>query len=329
MIEHEIKIPLVFKVQYLPSRRHSKPLNIFAHEMVTVTVREADAAEAPIATRYDKYKAPDGKLAIRWLNGEFYRPIYDSRWSGRPAQYLIAQELREFSEAGRPYYNPLFRDLTLYGYEEHTRSPTPEVSTLPIIRWSGRDEALQKLMATAKDLLVVDGLTYERIGMPVYSVSDKGFFERSVSVDIGPIEEFKDRSTTTIFPLTRFQDAQEHAARHLGVTLPADDAAEILIPGVFTFDEATPATLELLTKSVDAHFKDIGHADKATAMAWYDFRDATTLALESKSETQIDAAIYQFGEAYRNSPAPRTQSLEYLDKAIERWNNRALAGPSL
>ncbi len=326
MIEHKITVPLVYHFTYLPTARHSKGVRGIAVEKIVVTIRESDLAEMPVAARRKVYSAPGGKESYRLGLDGFYSEVHASRYSGRPNQYLLAQELREFSEEGSPYNNALLKNMDSSAYERYLKGEGIAPDSVAKITSSKRDEAFTALMENARNLMVVDGIVLSRSEMPVYYVRQGGgFYESYITVEVGDKAGFKDKPQAQIFPLNQFEDMKAYATSHFNGRFDDDDRVEILIPQAFDFDDIKPATLELLSRSMQKHQASIGYADKQTAEAWFDFRDQVHKAMETKSDADIGDAIER-GNCYRNSEAPKADAIDLLDEAIKRWDNRAVTG---
>jgi hypothetical protein len=325
MIEHEIEVPLVYYFTYVPSRRHSKDLKATAVEQVKVSIREADAAEMPVAARHKVWGAPDGKESFRVGPDGFYTEVHDSRWSGRPSEYLLSQELREFSQQGQIYCNALFEGMERGAYEDFQRGHAIAPDSVAIIKSSKRDQAMDQLLQNAANLVVLDGRMWRRVEMPVYHISQGGsFFDTPyASVEIGPRSKFEDKAKDRIFPLNQFDEVKAYAAAHLNGGLDDDARAEIFIREAFDYDDVTPATLELLEKAAEQHRKDIGSFNKETAMVWYDFRDATAKALETHNEEDIEAAI-ACGRAYIQNGMAYDTATKRIEQAALRWEDRPM-----
>jgi hypothetical protein len=325
MIEHEIEVPLVYYFSYLETRRHSKPVNGIGVETLKVKIREADLAEVPVAARHKVSSAPGGKETFRIGPDGFYTEVHASRYSGRPSQYLIAQELREFSEQGQTYCNALFEDMERSAYERFQRGEAINPESVAIIKTSGREKALETLTANAANLLVMDGAVWRRVEMPVYYVTQGGGFLSTpyVDIEIGDKSKFADKPQERIFPLNQFDEAKAYALSHFNGEVDHAQRAEIFIREAFNYDDVTPATLELLSRSMEEHRKDIGYSDKETATIWFDFRDATTKALATKQEADIEAAI-ECGKLYRARPEAYERAAKLLDEAAMRWEDRMM-----
>jgi hypothetical protein len=320
MIEHTFEVPLVYYFRFLETKRHKTEASGVAVETVKVTIREAEKAELPEAARYDNSIAPNGKETFRMGSDGFYKEVHFCRYSGDPNQYLLSQELVEFSQSGTVYANALFNGQQSSAYERYQRGEARDPSSVATVKSSGREEALATLMDRARNLIVMDGKVLERYEMPVLYVSRSSSW---VSVDVGDKKTFADKAQAQIFPLSQFDEASAFTAEHFNKPLDERDRIEILIPNVFDFDDVTPAVLELLRQAVNQHWKDIGHADKATAVAWLDFRDATSKAMVSKSEADVEAAI-ECGNVYRAKPLAYERAISKLDTAIERWAMRSV-----
>lgn len=325
MTQHEITLPLIYKIKYLQSKRHSREQETYVREMLTVSITEVSTTDAPFAARYYSWGAPGDQIALRTFEGHIYKPVFDSRYSGKPAEYLLPQELREFSEQGRPYYNPLLRGLPQWVYENNIRNPAKDASEFSIVVSSERDKDLKTVMDAAEGILLVDGLTYERITTPVYKVENSGSY---VSLSVDSPQNFRHQSAVNQFPLHRFEDANDYALAKFGRSIDPKMMAEIFVPEAFAFDDTTPAVLELIVAAVNNHRKSIGDAPQATGHAWFVLRDAVEKAALSRNAADIDA-VFELTEAYRQSPGPRSDAVEKLNEAKERWITRDLVGPAL
>jgi hypothetical protein len=325
MIEHTFEVPLVYYFKYLESKRHSKETSGVAVETVQVTIREADMAELPQAARYDNSSAPDGKETFRLGPDGFYKEVHMSRYSGDRNQYLLSQELVEFSQNGTTYANALFNGQQPTAYERYQRGEARDPASVAVIKSSDREQALATLTDRARNLLVMDGRLLERFEIPVLFVSRGSSW---VTVDVGDRKKFADKPQAQIFPLNQFDEASAFAMEHFRRPLDERDRVEILLPNVFDFDDVTPAVLELLSQSVVAHKKDIGSFDKDTMIVWADFRDAVSKAITSKTEEDIEVAI-ECGNLYRANPLAYESATSKLDAAIERWAMRGVPAMTL
>jgi hypothetical protein len=323
MIEHTLTVPLAYSFSYLPTRRHTNAVRGIGLEYVNVTVREGGEAELPVAARYQDHTAPEGVLHFRLGPDGFYREAFASRSSGAKSVYQSSRELREMSEKGETYCNALLQGQDATSYERFRNGEAIDPNTVATIVKSDRDKAMVQLLARADQLIIIDGAVHEHFKMPVLFIERWGFFESGVSVEIGDHTKFASKPQTQVFPLDRFHDANQYSIQHFHKPVDDYSKVEILIPQAFQYDDITPATLERLGRSMRSHQKDIGYADKATAMAWYDYRNATELALTTKNETDIDAAI-QSGNEYRAIARDNAYGTKDLDMAMERWDNRVM-----
>jgi hypothetical protein len=327
----KVRIPVIYHVEVLKTRRHSKDVTIPVFSYVDCNIPIIDAAEMQIAAEYRNEDAVGGNVRVGFYGDAFYEEAYYEPWrhSGDKAQrekaFLPVETMLEFSSRHSTFENPLLAGLSDNRAGDFRRGEIPEFNPDDYADYKKADvdEAIGKVLKNASRLVVVDGMVWRKVNEPFYIVSPPGFFsDTPPTFSVSHSPDHTGEKAQFMFSLNAWDAMEDECTYRFRRGFDWGDKAKVYIPEVFKLDMTNKVVVRNLRQALDIQYKEIGSAPIETMIAWGHFRDALRTTEES-NETSIQNAL-ELAQAYSNFPEANSSAKDYIKDAARRWNMRPI-----
>ncbi|MCS4088856.1 hypothetical protein [Rhizobium sp. BK176] len=304
-------------------------------ERVAVEIREASPEEAPVAMQWDGGRA--GPMETRWHDG--------SHWAILDRETDVTRRGVTAAEIFRIFDSPMDRNFysLIRGYFEKSDYSSVDLDRSKFVDFDDRSllQAHENVRAWADDCLIVDGMLYTRCPEPMYHVGVGGItvvIERPKETREGRRFETiaNPFRTATLFRADRYEEAAAtFAAAWPNQPLAPEPPITVLVEESLVVDAdrdcLVNTCIDALTMFNRESMMTIPPAVLATlapiaACLWNTAKvdvdaDAAHAALTGLSEA-VRATGYDLSHMDGNPSWA-------IDIAIDRWDNRPVALPSM
>lgn len=349
-----IKISIGYNADVVEIGKRKQVSNNF-FEWIDIPIANPTAEEAPVAVAWreeqpavgDRYQASydqcrkysdlgvsaiDGFQHTRWFDDAHWWPILrkvecEDRVA-RGKRLTVEDYQNEWLTEKSGY--PLGKAGIYYNTEKNYPDGRPiDLSLYRSVENSTREERIQQFMEDIKQLMVVDGIVYQRLQEPVYVVGMNSYVDHDNQCVLRIIPNDPDKLPikTQFWTMDRFEEAHEFAMtrnfrneRSVRESLNIEREAIVYLPESLKTDmdiEGMVADGELIFRlSEDRKISDFSEDE---AIAFVKFRTAYAAFLENKDPEPL----YNAAVAYREVRGPRTSHLaDRLNSLIERQEMR-------
>jgi hypothetical protein len=302
-----IDVNFDYIISYVPYR-HKNANIAYGRANVQVAVRELSPTEAPLVAKIGQktnsiqddakkfsFKNGDEPREIRFIDGQYFIEKYSVEEFNKCLEKDYKGTL--FDEASPKASSHNRREITYTTGEEILASQPFHAPhrTISDDKGAGKASELTKL---AEQLLIVDGVVYEEIPEPVFTISKytekpsvtcrgRGSFSRFDYEEHSIYGLLSDRGETTcnINLAQKYSEGFRRELPHI----------EIFDSTVFTYDGDNRDTMSLASNLKNCLEKDAARLPLPYLQKWFDFRDAYEDAGNRVTDRLI-AAVKEFSE---------------------------------
>jgi hypothetical protein len=354
----QIKIPIGYNADVVELGKR-KPISTNFFEWIDIPVANPTDAEAPIAVAWreeqpvpgDRYQAKfdecrtyrdygisamDGFQHTRWFEDAHWWPIlrkvecedrvergkrltledYQNEWLTEKAGYPLGRAGIFFdTEKNFPDGRPL--DLGAYRSVENNT----------------REERIQQFMTDIKQLIVVDGIVYQRLPEPVYIVGMNSYVDHDLQciLRVIPNDPAKVKLRTQFWTMDRFDEAHEFAmTRNFRTGRSTRESLNIEREAIVYLPESLKTDMDIQGMLADGQLileacqdRKISDFSEKEAIAYVKLRSAYHLFVENKDPDPLYEAAVNYRDA-RGQQHHHVNSL--LRSLIERHEMRPVKG---
>jgi hypothetical protein len=304
-------------------------------ERVAAEIREASQDEAPVAMQWDGGRA--GPMETRWLDGSHWA-VLDRDTDATRRGVTAAEIFRIFDSPMDRKFGSLIR-----GYFEKSDYSSVDLDRSKFVDFDDRSrlQAHEDVRAWANDCLIVDGMLYTRCPEPMYHVGVGG-----ITVVIERPKETRDGRRFDVIAnpfraacLFRSDRYEEATAAYLSAwpnqSLPSEPPITTLVDESLAVDAdrncLVNTCIDVLNMCGREPIMNVPPAVLATLAPL-----AACFWNTKKDDVDVEAtlaALVGFAEAVRQSGYDLSRKdgnpSWAVDIAIDRWDNRPVALPSM
>lgn len=172
----QITVPFAYTLGFIPPRcRNAREAYVLTE--TTVDLASATPEQAPVAIRYDDGIVDPKPVELRWFGGCLYEPLV-YKVSRQPDVPQSFNDLVAMQDKAWGYGNPLrvsCDGMPHWATEQGFRGGVKkgDIDAREIVS-SNRERVRRQVLASASDLLVVDGMIWQKTTEPMYVVMTFG-----------------------------------------------------------------------------------------------------------------------------------------------------------
>lgn len=194
------------------------------------------------------------------------------------------------------------------------------------MHYSGRQEAEDRTLRGARNLLLIDGTLWVKGGEPCYVLSSPGrnapeHADASIGISAFPGSDWSSFAMN-FFRADRLDDACDFLREISGreqVSVP--ETIEVHIPDAVQFDDEKEALLRCASQTVSGQADMLRHSSTESVLTWLALRDGS-----ESHDPDLEALALHLAEA-RRTFASHGQAAAAIDQALRRWDLRPLHNP--